>query len=238
MKVSFLTGISILVFISCAQHNTVAPASMELSQVKKEETSLSPTSLVGVGILELSAGFDTYMMKPILRKEDSKTILDFVSKSEDVAEIYKGVTVSEFGIDPRIAPRFFNFSDDFFYMTLDCIEVTDQFFVVLINRELGELAFFPRKDNRLNFYSFSDYAQRHAASGFEFNPSFNPLRTAPSDDAPIVALHASSDPSSIFGASKQINYDWMEVEIRDTKEKGWLRWKKGDELLLQFNTGC
>lgn len=237
MKGTFLLGISIALLISCAQQSTIAPSSIELTGIK-EVSSLSPNAIVGVGILELSAGFDTYLMKPILRNEGSKTILDFVSKSEDVAEIYKGVTVSESGIDPKIDPRFFNFTNDFFRMTLDCIEVTDQYYVVLINRKLGNVAFFPRKDNRLNFYSFSDYAQRHAESGFEFNPSSNPLRTMPSDEAPIVGFASSSSPSSIFGASKQISYDWMEVEIRDTKEKGWLRWKKGDELLLQFNTGC
>lgn len=138
MKV-LMVLISALALFSCNQKVAESTQKKDISNF--EATALfSKTSLVGMGIIELAPGFDTYKMSPIIRVDNERTWVDFVAKLDHLGEIYQGVTASSEGLDSRLSPRQLSVGPDFVNLAFDCMDITEDSYVVMINKQTGEIA--------------------------------------------------------------------------------------------------
>ena len=73
---------------------------------------------------------------------------------------------------------------------------------------------------------------------FDFNRSTNPLRKSPSDKSENINNDKLTK-YKIWSAEKiSIKGDWMEITIEDTEEKGWIRWRQGNQILIRMYYAC
>ncbi len=226
---------AVMIF-SCTQKVAESTQKKDV-RIFESTAAFSKTALVGIGIIELARGFDTYQMSPVIRKENDRNWVDFDDKRKYLGEIYQGVTASSEGLDMRLSPRLLNVGPDFVSIAFDCVRVTEDSYVVMINKQTAELAEIKKDDARFTYLDLNTYAQEHTKFGFEFDPSTNPLRTAPSDDASL-AISDKGDSAWKNAKSSRIEAEWMEIQVSETQEKGWIRWRNGEDMLIRFNEGC
>ena len=108
-----------------------------------------------------------------------------------------------------------------------------------IDKEKNWKGKFKRKETSFEFNSINEYIFGHIGMGFDFNRKENPLRENNSDDAKIID-HQLVNQYPIWSAGADVDYlydDWIYVTL-DSGEKGYIRWKKGNKILIRIYFTC
>lgn len=117
--------------------------------------------------------------------------------------------------------------DFVFYLRLRAI--SNKRYEVVVNEETQETKYMLINDPILGRESFEQIILR--GGRVTFDEESNPLRESP--DGQIKQNIEVSD--EIRFIPNQIDGDWLEVRIPRSTERGWIRWRKGNEILIGYS---
>ncbi|NDV68680.1 hypothetical protein [Dysgonomonas sp. 25] len=91
-----------------------------------------------------------------------------------------------------------------------------------------------RKNRNIKYYTWENFFQ----SVFTIDPTEdNPLRESPSDDAPVVDDLTSKDegdePEDYY-QEVRLEDEWLHIKYKKSGHEGWLRWKKGNDVIVDI----
>lgn len=201
-------------------------------------SSVAEDSIIGIGIVTISDTVDIYDKKLSIYSASGKVITTVERQESDVITIYKGKTYNRDDSLNPFSPRLYMTNPDYFRLVFDCIEVDNEFYTVIINRQTGETAKIKRRDKFFKFETIEEFVNNWIVLGFDFDRSTNPLRKSPSDKSENIN-NAKLTKYKIWRAGKiSIKGDWIEIIIEDEEEKGWIRWRKGNQILIRLYYAC
>ncbi len=118
---------------------------------------------------------------------------------------------------------------DYELLHLRVLTLTPDWVEVIGNSRTGQTRWVRRADVR--FASWPEHYLGVAAVRI-FDPKSNPVRERPLDDAPVLATTGESLPP------RAVRGDWLQVSIPHLADgiprEGWVRWRRGDRLLLGY----
>ena len=123
----------------------------------------------------------------------------------------------------HIVPLFFKPDYNIFYVV--CIENQKAYYKVL--SAMGGIYFVPKAEAK--FVSWAKFL-RNTTGITNLNWEQNPLQEAPSEKSKMIRI---KDREAIYQVIS-VKGDWVEIQNEhDVHEKGWIRWRKADSLLIE-----
>ena len=127
--------------------------------------------------------------------------------------------------------RPFAFHPDYFLLALKCVRRDDGRYEVVVNEETGLRKYVRAEDPALRFETWESHILKVFAVGFDLkeNPVLNvPRGRVAKAPAPGAPYH----PVEVKGEWLKIR--WEAADGRRTAGSGWIRWKKGERLLVEL----
>ena len=123
----------------------------------------------------------------------------------------------------HIVPLFFKPDYNIFYMV--CLERQKAYYKVL--SATGGIYFVPKAEAK--FVSWAKFL-RNTTGVTNLNWELNPLRETPSEKSKMIRIKDRKATYQVIN----VKGDWIEVQNeQDAHEKGWIRWRKVDNLLIE-----
>jgi hypothetical protein len=195
-------------------------------------------SIIGIGIVTISDTIETYNKKLSVYNTSGKVIATVELKESDVITVYRGKTYNRHDSLNLFSPRLYITNPDYFRLAFDCTSSDNEFYTVIINRQSGETAKIKKHDKFFKFQTIEEFVDNWTGIGIDFDRSTNPLRKSPSDKAEDINNNKQTT-YKIWSAEKiSIKGDWIEIKIEDTEETGWIRWRKGNQILIRMYYAC
>ena len=124
----------------------------------------------------------------------------------------------------HIVPLFFKPDYNIFYMV--CLESQKAYYKVL--SATGDIYFVPKA--KAKFVSWAKFL-RNTTGITNLNWELNPLQETPSEQSKVIS---TKDREAIYQVIS-VKGDWVEIQNEhDAHEKGWIRWCKADNLLIEI----
>ena len=123
----------------------------------------------------------------------------------------------------HIVPLFFKPDYDIFYMV--CLERQKAYYKVL--SATGGIYFVPKAEAK--FVSWAKFL-RNTTGVTNLNWELNPLRETPSEKSKMIRIKDRKATYQVIS----VKGDWVEIQNeQDAHEKGWIRLRKADNLLIE-----
>ena len=123
----------------------------------------------------------------------------------------------------HIVPLFFKPDYNIFYMV--CLERQKAYYKVL--SATGDIYFVPKAEAR--FVSWEAFLS-NTTGVTNLNWELNPLQEMPSEQSKVISTKDRKATYQVIS----VKGDWVEIQNEyDTHEKGWIRWRKADSLLIE-----
>ncbi len=123
----------------------------------------------------------------------------------------------------HIVPLFFKPDYNIFYVV--CLENQKAYYKVL--SATGDIYFVSKAEAK--FVSWAEFL-RNTTGITNLNWEQNPLQEAPSEKSKMIRI---KDREAIYQVIS-VKGDWVEIQNEhDVHEKGWIRWRKADSLLIE-----
>ena len=123
----------------------------------------------------------------------------------------------------HIVPLFFKPDYDIFYMV--CLERQKAYYKVL--SATGDIYFVPKAEAK--FVSWAEFL-RNTTGVTNLNWELNPLQEAPSEKSKMIRIKDKEATYRVIN----VKGDWIEIQNeQDAHEKGWIQWRKADNLLIE-----
>lgn len=124
----------------------------------------------------------------------------------------------------HMVPLFFKPDYNIFYVV--CLENQKTYYKVL--SATGDIYFVSKAEAK--FVSWAKFV-RNTTGVTNLNWELNPLREAPSEQSKMIRI---KDREAIYQVIS-VKGDWVEIQNeQDAHEKGWIRWRKADNLLIEI----
>lgn len=124
----------------------------------------------------------------------------------------------------HIVPLFFKPDYNIFYVV--CLERQKAYYKVL--SATGDIYFVPKAEAK--FVSWAKFL-RNTTGITNLNWELNPLQETPSEQSKVIS---TKDREAIYQVIS-VKGDWVEIQNEhDAHEKGWIRWCKADNLLIEI----
>ena len=138
----------------------------------------------------------------------------------------------------------FAFHVDYFRLALRCVSKDNGRYEVIVNEETGLRKYVKADDPVLKLETWEEHILKTVA--VDFNQAKNPVLKAPQGRVKKVALPGSGAPFHTVH-TVEVKGEWLKVKW-DTShgtgsqvpryDYGWIRWKKGNKLLVEFLLSC
>ncbi len=195
-------------------------------------------SIIGLGIVTISDTVDTYDRELSMYNASGKVIVTVEQQESDVITNYKGKAYNRYDSLNPFSPRLYVTNPDYFRLAFDCIGSDNEFYTVIINRQTGEVAKIKKLDTFFKFETIEEFVDNWTGIGIDFNRSTNPLRKSPSDKSENINNDKQTK-YKVWRAEKiSIKGDWIEIKVENTEEKGWIRWRQGNQILIRMYYAC
>ncbi len=123
----------------------------------------------------------------------------------------------------HIVPLFFKPDYNIFYVV--CLENQKTYYKVL--SATGDIYFVPKAEAK--FVSWAKFL-RNTTGVTNLNWELNPLRETPSEKSKMIRIKDRKATYQVIS----VKGDWVEIQNeQDAHEKGWIQWRKVDNLLIE-----
>ena len=123
----------------------------------------------------------------------------------------------------HIVPLFFKPDYNIFYVV--CLENQKAYYKVL--SATGDIYFVPKAEAK--FVSWAKFL-RNTTGVTNLNWELNPLRETPSEKSKMIRTKDKEATYQVIS----VKGNWIEIQNEhDAQEKGWIRWRKADSLLIE-----
>ena len=123
----------------------------------------------------------------------------------------------------HIVPLFFKPDYDIFYMV--CLERQKAYYKMLSAK--GDIYFVSKAEAK--FVSWEAFL-RNTTGVTNLNWEQNPLQEAPSEKSKVIKIKDREATYQVIN----VKGDWIEIQNEhNAHEKGWIRWRKADNLLIE-----
>ena len=124
----------------------------------------------------------------------------------------------------HMVPLFFKPDYDIFYVV--CLERQKAYYKVL--SATGDIYFVPKAEAK--FVSWAKFL-RNTTGVTNLNWELNPLRETPSEKSKMIRIKDRKATYQVIS----VKGDWVEIQNeQDAHEKGWIQWRKADNLLIEI----
>ncbi|WP_276724876.1 hypothetical protein [Capnocytophaga granulosa] len=124
----------------------------------------------------------------------------------------------------HMVPLFFKPDYNIFYMV--CLERQKAYYKVL--SAMGDIYFVPKAEAK--FVSWAKFL-RNTTGVTNLNWELNPLRETPSEKSKMIRIKDRKATYQVIS----VKGDWVEIQNeQDAHEKGWIQWRKADNLLIEI----
>lgn len=124
----------------------------------------------------------------------------------------------------HIVPLFFKPDYNIFYMV--CLERQKAYYKVL--SATGDIYFVPKAEAK--FVSWAKFL-RNTTGVANLNWELNPLQEMPSEQSKVISTKDRKATYQVIS----VKGDWVEIQNeQDAHEKGWIQWRKADNLLIEI----
>jgi hypothetical protein len=124
----------------------------------------------------------------------------------------------------HMVPLFFKPDYNIFYMV--CLERQKAYYKVL--SATGDIYFVPKAEAK--FVSWAKFL-RNTTGVTNLNWELNPLRETPSEKSKMIRIKDRKATYQVIS----VKGDWVEIQNeQDAHEKGWIQWRKADNLLIEI----
>lgn len=180
---------------------------------------------------------------------DDKTVLEFYSDTlanepEKVVEFFVDRTTNSWNIKDFKEQKEWLKPEvlwlDYFAFTFRCKTKTDNWYKVIVNNENGE-CYWLRKSEFTKFTIWDDYLKNmFGVARLSSHPQ--KIRTAPNENSKEIEYQGTD-----CFIVKAMNGDWIEIStsdycnenfngIKTTIKSGWVKWRKGNDLIINYFT--
>lgn len=206
-----------LLLISCSdspKQQTEASKAVETAASEaaaSENNTLPATNELTLGALKLKEG-STGSVKLY---DDKGTAMDSIVLADES--------------EPRIAP--WAIKTDYGLLVFRVIAQDNEFYKVIADEEKKRISFIKKNDPLMEFQEWDQHILK--TFSIEFDEKKNPVKEKPEENAAAVKFEANEDrlfhPVSISG-------DWLQLstEEKSGEKKGWIRWKRGNRVLVEW----
>lgn len=199
---------------------------------------LAEDSIIGIGIVTISNSASTYDQKLSIYNVSGNIIATVEHQKNDVVTKYKGKSYHRNDNLNPLSPRLFITNPDYFSLAFDCIISDNDFYTVILNRQTGETAKIKKSDKSYQFETIEAFVERWTENGIDFDRSSNPLRKSPNDKSEHLNNNIQ-DKYKIWGGDRvSLKGDWLEIKTPETEERGWIRWRRGNQILIRMSYAC
>ena len=124
----------------------------------------------------------------------------------------------------HMVPLFFKPDYNIFYMV--CLERQKAYYKVL--SATGDIYFVPKAEAK--FVSWAKFL-RNTTGVTNLNWEQNPLQETPSEKSKMIRIKDRKATYQVIS----VKGDWVEIQNeQDAHEKGWIQWRKADNLLIEI----
>lgn len=124
----------------------------------------------------------------------------------------------------HMVPLFFKPDYNIFYVV--CLERQKAYYKVL--SATGGIYFVPKAEAK--FMSWAKFL-RNTTGVTNLNWELNPLRETPSEKSKMIRIKDRKATYQVIS----VKGDWVEIQNeQDAHEKGWIQWRKADNLLIEI----
>lgn len=212
----------------------------ELDHLNKntEYPFITEDSITGIGVVTPANNVSLYDKKLSIYNDIGKTMLTIELKGDDVITIFNGKTFYRNDTTNTFNP--WEFSNNPFYFTLifDCIKADERYYTVIVDQSIGLTGKIKKSDIHFSFKTSEKFiAEATDVYGFDFDRSTNPLRKSPKDKGKIIQ-HELETEYKIWKAYRVATQgEWLKIKTIEG-ETGWVRWKKGKQMLIRLYYSC
>lgn len=180
---------------------------------------------------------------------NDKTVLEFYSdtlesKPEKVIEFFNDKTINSWNIKDLKKKKEWLQPEvlwlDYYAFTFRCLTNSDNWFEIIVNNET-EKTYWLKNTHSTEFKNWEEYLKDMFS--VERHPSFpQQIRTEPTDNSQKLKYQGTD-----CFVVKSMNGDWIEIttpeycdeNFTDSKtpvKSGWIKWRKGNELMINYFT--
>lgn len=125
------------------------------------------------------------------------------------------------------------FHPDYFLLSLKYAGEDDKRYKVIVNEETGLRKYVLKSDDALKLESWKDQIEN--AFSLTFDHARNPIRDSPCGK-PKMGDFFKADKFEVVG----FEGEWVQVRwsIDKKTDSGWVRWKRGEKLLIEIQNLC
>ena len=189
----------------------------------------------GEYFITLSDKFDYYNQPIIIRDKEQKEIVRIEFKDNRILTTYRGRTYKQNDLSNPLSPWLLVLNPDYFRLALECIDTTENFYVVKLNEE--DLGFIDKTTDNFQKEGIEEFFKDWLALGIDFDRSINPLREKNDENSQIIQNELNQKYKIWTGDVLEMNGDWLKIKTFK-EEIGWLRWRKGNEILIRIYYAC
>jgi hypothetical protein len=197
-------------------------------------------SISGIGIISINYENDDAFKKLNIYDNKNKQILKIQINDSQVVTTYMGKKTTQYEEqDEPISPRYFSPSQEYFGLVFDCIDSTEEYYKVLLDKKSNTIGYIKKEENAFSFEPIESFVKGYIGLGFDINRLKNPVRKEPNEGSEII-----DDPNikkhnfwSMAMSKTEMKGDWIKVKL-DNEKYGWVRWRKGNKFLIKMYFTC
>lgn len=194
-------------------------------------------SIVGKGIVTIS-DIDYYKTKFRIQDLNSKYFYIIENTERDIITEFKGKKYNRYESQNVINPRVFITSPDYFTLILDCVEINDKNYVVIVDGKNNKKGLISKSDKNFKFQTFEEFIRDYAALGVDFDRENNLLHKLPNKNSEIIKNDLQEKYKFWNGEFIELKGDWMKMKLEETNEIGWIKWRNGNKILIRIYYIC
>jgi hypothetical protein len=214
----------------------------EAGEDKEDEDNLHNANYVnGLGVLVYQGIMDRESSIPdtvkLYNKDSSvyalfslsKNFLSINGETIELFDIGEKKLVRQYDFQPRV------FEPEYEIIHFEVVDQSEKFYEVIINRS-SDTKYIEKRSKLFDYLSWNEYL---LTSYINFPKNIQKLKSQPSNDSKEIEL----DKDLIF-RPVEVQGDWIKVVCDngcgECKEKvsGWVKWKKGNILLIELRFVC
>lgn len=202
----------------------------------KENPFTTEVDISGLCFVVLADDFNYYTDPVVIKGANSSEVLKIkFTESGGLLTTYKGKTYKQFDSSNAFKPWLFIDNPDYFRIAFECVDTIGTSYKVRLSDT--DFTMIDKKNKNFKKESISDFVSGWTSLGFDFNRAINPVKESPKDDSKTI-VHKEQQKYKIWrGESLEVRGDWIKVKtVKD--EVGWVRWRKGNTVLIRMYYAC
>lgn len=194
-------------------------------------------SIIGKGVIRIG-DVNFYNTKFKIQDINSKSFYIIENIETDVITEFNGKKYKRDDSNNPLNPRVFITNPDYFRLILDCNNENDKNYIVIVDRKNLKKGLINKSDKNFKFQTIEEYIEDYASLGVDFDRENNMFYKFPNEESEIIKNELQKKYKIWTGEFIEMKGDWLKLKLNVSNEIGWIRWRKGNKILIGIYYIC